>query len=437
MAGGEQSEVAVRDRVLDRFGDPAAVARKLWFDWMWEKIMTQRHFGGRVCAHGACSCLALGLAWASLTRQQDMIAAWQEQQKMFERLLAESQKTQAPSEWNPVEFRFVKGKEDGPPTAGVKVSMSIQAKDTGIPPMEAVSDERGIVRFERVRYGTYEVWIKNTVNEFVLLNLALQPGQSLTRTMVCPATPPVPTNVTVHIAWPTELAEEPIWCRFRQNAVCRPVSGTKWFLSHNLSETNCGGLILAPNGDVIPDCGSVLSDTGPGRSKSIRAYTAYNRGANSLSEALRAIEWPGKDYRIIDIEVLISRDHLHSADDWAKQLPSEVDRKVYGRSPTPRLRTGNGYFNGVTLNSADWSYRIEPGTGDEPGTLWLTPTADAVEKVRAALAEVDEARQAAEKARAELEEKQRPATVEKENVANDGEKNDSTDVEKKDSAKEK
>ena len=38
---GEGSSV-VRQRVLERFGDPAALARRLWFDAMKGKIMAQR-----------------------------------------------------------------------------------------------------------------------------------------------------------------------------------------------------------------------------------------------------------------------------------------------------------------------------------------------------------------------------------------------------------
>ena len=439
MTGGEQSEETVRNRVLDRFGDPAAVARKLWFDWMWEKIMNQRILVAVCVLMAVISAVAFGLAWASLTRQQDMIAAWQEQQKMFERLLAESQKTQAPSEWNPVELRFVKGKEDGPAAIGIKVSMSIQAKDTGIPPMEAVSDERGIVRFERVRYGTYEVWIKNTVNEFVLLNLAVQPGQSLTRTFVCPGTPPAPTKVTVHIAWPTELAKEPIWCRFRQNAVCRPVTGTTWLFSHHMVESNSGQLMISPNGEVMT--GDNLErpyERGQSMPKGpYRLSTAYiymgegNSRRADIENASSTIEWPGDDYRITDMEVLVPHEKLFSVIALAKQTPSQIDRGAYGRSSITRQRALIRHFNGITLKSGDWSYRIEPGKDDNPGTLWLTPTADAIEKVRAALAEIEQARQTAEKARAELEEKQRPAAEVQTKEAGEESKSAAEDVEKK------
>src|SRR5688500_15156868 len=97
LAAAPQTEDAIRHRVLDRFGDPAAVACKLWFDWMWEKIMTQRILVGVCVVMAIVSCVALGLAWTSLDRQQNLMATWQstsetqmrDQQKLFERLLAQ------------------------------------------------------------------------------------------------------------------------------------------------------------------------------------------------------------------------------------------------------------------------------------------------------------------------------------------------------------
>jgi hypothetical protein len=93
MGSGEQTEEAVRRRVLDRFGDPAAVARKLWLDWMWERIMNQRILVATCVLLVVFSCVALGLAWVSLKGQQDLMATWQstsetqmrDQQKLLRR----------------------------------------------------------------------------------------------------------------------------------------------------------------------------------------------------------------------------------------------------------------------------------------------------------------------------------------------------------------
>ena len=53
-----RDEPAARRRVLDRFGDPFEVARRLWFQAMWSKIMSQRIMFGAI---GVLTIVCLGL----------------------------------------------------------------------------------------------------------------------------------------------------------------------------------------------------------------------------------------------------------------------------------------------------------------------------------------------------------------------------------------
>jgi hypothetical protein len=432
LAEGPQTEEAVRERVLDRFGDPAAVARKLWLDWMWEKIMTQRILVGLCVLMAVVSCVALGLAWQSLSRQQDLIATWQEtsqsqiaeQQKLFERLLDQSQKTAAaaasrglaPSDWNPVELRFVLGKEGGPPAAGIKVDVSIEASETGIPPMLGTSNEKGVVRFERVRYGKYTVRVHNTAGESLLTRFTLQPGESLTRTIICPDPPTVPSKVVARIAWPEDLRERSLWFRVERN-VKRLVAEKEWsppapLIPRELDDGYPPGpeLVVLPNGDMVAAnrllSGVTGGSSGRGRRGGLGAratdwtgvrdvlptsVSMRRAGAESIKE-LAAIDWPGNDYRIPSVEILRPYGELTSIE----QLRMAVAESRTGGTPPPRSGVARS-FNAMTLPSADWAYHIEPGESDKPGTLVLTPTAEAVEKVRAALAEIERAKEAESK----------------------------------------
>jgi hypothetical protein len=431
MRSGEQTEEAVQRRVLDRFGDPAAVARKLWLDWMWERIMNQRILVATCVLMGIISCVALGLAWASLNRQEDLIATWQatsetqlrDQQKLFERLLAESQKGKTPSDWNPVELRFMKGKENGPPADGINVNMSIEANETGIPPMSGVSNKEGIVRFERVRYGTYYFNVRNGANERFANTFTLQPGEGLTRTIVCPDPPTEPVQATPRIDWPDDLAKRAIWFRFQSENVHRPVAGNEWKAGSVMTYEGGSGPpgsvdpLIASNGDVAAAGRSVFGSMG-GRLRGQgrfewgqfpfdrleytvsrgRRSAAPSRGLQRLPEGLR---WPGIEYRIPAVEVLISVEELASFEELTK-LPAETDSGT--------IRSGGGFsatvrrsFGGLAIESADWSYRIEPSMANKPNTLWITPTVEAVEKVRTAIAEIDKVREAEKTALAELE----------------------------------
>jgi hypothetical protein len=422
MASGEQTEEAVRRRVLERFGDPAAVARKLWLDWMWERIMNQRIMVGTCAVLAVISCVALGLAWASLNRQEDLIAAWQstsetqmrDQQKLFERLLAESQKSKTPSDWNPVELRFVKGRKNGPPAEGISVTMSINDTGSGIPPSRGTSDKQGIVRFERVRYGSYSLDFRNPAGEHYSYSIAIQPGKSWTETIVCPQSPPNPIAVNPEIIWPKDVSDRRLWVHFDPESVHRPVGQHRWSPPSSIQVV--GEKIyprfeplVAPDGEVVGINSGIRNSIGPrGWLKLTRdalflpsSRRGSSRGASGALSGLRemttGIQWPGEEYRFHQLHVLSFDGNIATVEELKQSQSESTGSRSRGFGN--RLTR----FYGLTLDAADWGYRIEPGANHNLGTLRLTPTDAAVEKVRAALAEVDQAREAEEKARIERE----------------------------------
>jgi hypothetical protein len=116
----------------------------------------------------------------------------------------------------------------------------------------------------------------------------------------------------------------------------------------------------------------------------------------------QGIRWPGRDYRVDQLEVLLPERQLTSLDELNRPA-AEPDTGASGRRGFGAGQATRRYFYGIALSTTDWSYRIDRGTADELGTLWLTPTDESVEKVRTALAEIDPQREAAEKAQAEHE----------------------------------
>jgi hypothetical protein len=422
LAGGQQSPEAVQRRVLDRFGDPVAVARKLWFDWMWEKIMTQRIVIAVSLLVAVVSCVALAMAWTSLSRQSAMIAYWQEtsqmqmkeQQKLFERLLADSQK-KAPSDWNPVEIKFVEGNKDGPPVEGVKVNFEISTPDTGIPPWYAVSGPEGTVRFDRVRYGNYKLSITTPSKEYKWMQITLHPGEGLSKTIVCPKEPPQPENLVTRIQWPDDLENESLWFQFgSSDAIRRTDDGGTWRYSSGLFlQPSNGGALVEPDGTVhdiryeLPQRTLLSSARGRGRGASDRdrnhlPVVTYSTEAIGDTAELK---WPGRHYVIESIDVL---------------------RKASGTTADNLLRFRSEHlFFAIACEAADWSYRYEAGDVDKPGTLWLTPTNEAVEKVRAALTEIEEARQATKKTGAESQARPRASTPDPQKAASEPQKEQS------------
>jgi hypothetical protein len=428
MASGEQTEDAVRRRVLDRFGDPAAVARKLWLDWMWERIMSQRILVATCVLMVVISCVALGLAWASLKGQQDMMATWQstsetqmrDQQKLFERLLAQSEKaltqgsakSQPSIEWNPLELKFVADKPDGPPLAGVQVSLRNLGKESEIPSLDGKSNERGIVRFQRVHYGNYDLDVTTPWEEQLSIHVTQQPGESLSQTIVCPAHPTQRTDLVIRIEWPADLAEKPLWLGFEPRSVRRELSERQWRGPWLLPGGYAQSFLVEPDGTVhgVRDPFEARQESfslrgrrpGSGLSlqKTLLPVIRWDKLAgDQVQEYPKGIRWPGTGYVVGALEVLIPVPEIATLDDLRDQeLQSENRGRVL-----PGVLSIQRLFFAQRVGSGKWPHRIEPGTAEKPGTLWLTPTPEVVETVRTAVVEAQKAHEAAEKARAEYE----------------------------------
>ena len=115
-----------RQNVLFRFGDPARLARKLWFDAMWEKIMMQRGMLVAIMAMVVVSAGSMGLTWFMV------VQAGQVNKAILAKLEALGNPKEAhgkSTDWNPLKFRVTGDKSDGAPVAGVKIA--IQGQDYG------------------------------------------------------------------------------------------------------------------------------------------------------------------------------------------------------------------------------------------------------------------------------------------------------------------
>src|SRR5262249_21309026 len=109
-----------RKRVLERFGDPAAVARRLWLDAMKGRIMSQRILVICCIVLTLISLSLMGMLWVQSVRAQriaamaearaalEMHRAKEAQAQMHQQLQELSKAAQAPrsSDWIPVSFQL-------------------------------------------------------------------------------------------------------------------------------------------------------------------------------------------------------------------------------------------------------------------------------------------------------------------------------------------
>jgi len=231
-------------RVLEQFGDPAAVARRLWFDAMKGKIMTQR------IAIGACLLLLTGFCGAAVALfwQQSLRAQLQaaEANAQLAHALAQSQSTnqemlkqlqtmaqafqpgQTP-DWIPVSFKLTQESLDGPPAVGYEVALGRGTGGAAVgrggmggmgggmgnsayaEVVHRVSDQNGLVDFGVVQPGDWQFDLvrrwkdQNTWHAHGSLNVL--PGIKIVKSIICPKVPPDTEDVTLSVDWPADLAD--------------------------------------------------------------------------------------------------------------------------------------------------------------------------------------------------------------------------------------
>jgi hypothetical protein len=244
---------AAREAVLSKFGDPAALARRLWIDAMRGKIMAQRVLVATCLVVALSSVAFVGIAWSRMNREEMLrILAAREaleatrrisqalaesqatNEEMLKRLEAMSKAVQSPQtpDWIPVTFQLTLATLDGPPAAGWEAYLG---KATGnrfmgmgsmggggmggmggggpqwTDAIHRVSDENGLVDFGVVQPGDWEFAISSGSKRMARRwsttgSMNVLPGTKVQKPIICPKEEPEPAEVQIRVAWPEDLA---------------------------------------------------------------------------------------------------------------------------------------------------------------------------------------------------------------------------------------
>src|SRR6516165_11316736 len=135
LRGADTSTAKLRAR--EAFGDPAELARRLWFDAMKGKIMSQRILVS-CCIFLTLTSLALaGVLWMQAIDARRMAVAMEArareearaaqaaQEQMLKQMAALSKAVENPRapDWIPVSFKLTQETLDGPPGVGFQASL--------------------------------------------------------------------------------------------------------------------------------------------------------------------------------------------------------------------------------------------------------------------------------------------------------------------------
>jgi hypothetical protein len=213
--------------VIERFGDPAAVARRLWLDAMRGKLMAQRILITSCLMMTAACFGVVGLVWNQSSRSAaqaaeanrrlaEMLTQTQAtNQEMFKQLQAMTKP--APSaksqEWIPVTFKLIVEKPDGPPAVGYEIVLGRgyggASKEGAI---HRYTDSDGLADFGVVQPGDWEYTLERswggTQAWKATGSLNAMPGASVSRQIICPRSPADVASVHLKIDWPSDLANK-------------------------------------------------------------------------------------------------------------------------------------------------------------------------------------------------------------------------------------
>jgi hypothetical protein len=345
LRGADSS--AARQRVLERFGDPAVVARRLWLDAMKGKIMAQRVLIATclVFMLACVSVVALAWHWMNQDRLQRSWAAAQalEANRRMAEALAQAQATNKDMlnkmsemsealrhprspDWNPVTFKLTEKTPDGPPVAGFSVYLSSDDSSKG--GISRTSDASGIADFGAVHPGDYTFtlsknWGKGAYQTSGQINI--RPGSELHKPILCPMAPPERADVRIRVAWPADLKTEGliVYAPFTFTE-CTIEPGLSWHLSdfwtlelpQNLRQSQG---IAPPEPQPVTVTRSVLCGSGGGTteivnlaglhlwkaSKPKRVYgDIRERDLRELPPGAEVVKWEPGTYRLPELMVV-------------------------------------------------------------------------------------------------------------------------------------
>ncbi len=208
-------------RVLDRFGDPRKIARRLWLDSMKEKLMSQRIALATSILAAAASIAACVMVYFVVDESRTAIQSLMEQgntkdQALLEQLekLASRPAVAGPAgsasspEWNPVTFRLVQGKSGGPAAMGYDLRLDGFSTRTNDVHFEKKSNDSGTVDCGLLPFGQYNVNIQTPFGEFGWQTVSVLAGKPTDLEIVCPAAPPESAEVKFAVNWPMDLRDK-------------------------------------------------------------------------------------------------------------------------------------------------------------------------------------------------------------------------------------
>jgi hypothetical protein len=367
---GVGSSVA-RQRVLERFGDPAAVARRLWLDAMKGKFMAQR-FLIATCLVVILACLSLvGLVYIQSSRaavqtaeanrklSEALAQAQSTNKDMLSKLgeMSEAIKNPRSLDWNPVKITVTEDTPDGPPVTGCSIQLYL--RDTPQKQISRLSDASGVADFGLVNPGEYSVMFSKNLDRRTLSGngqLSVDPGSQISQRILLPKKALAPVPLHVRCEWPADLGREGLILDAAFRFVGIQKSGMVWNLNYGMG-TPTHSVILGPGAAVneILNPAGLYTWAEPIQTLRVDVLTSDLRVVNNQTAPLK---WEQGRYQLSEFIVLRPRKSTAGApgrqqfDVVVRCYPSHTALGSYHFRQEPptdeELRTGRTMMIGQT-----------------------------------------------------------------------------------------
>ena len=307
---GADSSVA-RQRTLQRFGDPAAMACRLWFDAMKGKIMAQRVLIATCLVVTLASLSLVGLVWAQSSRAAAQTAeanrklaealahAQTTNKDMLSKLSEMSEAIRNPHslDWNPVKFMFTEDSPDGPPAEGFSIKLDDQIFRT--------SDAAGLADFGLIHPGGHSFQITKAWGRRSVCgtgDFSVEPGSRTNLKIICPkkALEPVPVRVRCGLPNDLEKAELVVYAPFHFSPFV--TDRTSWSFSDGLVPAT-HSLLFGPGVELA----EILKPVGlyPWQNHTSTLFAeVLTSDVRAIVEPAETIQWARGTYQLSELIVL-------------------------------------------------------------------------------------------------------------------------------------
>jgi hypothetical protein len=192
MEHNGQTQPAAWARALDRFGDPDAVARRLWWDAMKGKIMRDWI---QTCVSLVSAIVVVLVAVYVVMNMQAMQATQAQLAETLKQMDGRAKTAQGET----LDVEVLRGKPDGPPAAGVHVKLTGKVNGDTDATVSLDTDAKGHAKFFPVPQGGYTLNLDDPRSGMTLhASHSLFAGIGSTRRFIAPDFAAVKTQVVAN-----------------------------------------------------------------------------------------------------------------------------------------------------------------------------------------------------------------------------------------------